>query len=109
MIIQGSNNPLVIQFDADVSNIPTLIVTLWCDLPGWEGRPVKKWTKDDMTISGETVTCPLTQNETRMYGAPYLVLEAKGLNENGGTVFWDEYKLDVKHRRDKIIQLSQMG
>lgn len=33
MIIQGSNNPLTIEFSEDVSALPELVVTVWSDLP----------------------------------------------------------------------------
>lgn len=109
MLIQGSNNPLVIQFDADVDNIPVLVVTLWTDAPGHVGRPLKAWELADMTVSGDTAVCPITEAETKAYPAGQLVLEAKGLDGDGNTIFWDEYKLDVKNRRDKVIILTQTG
>ncbi len=110
MIIQGSNNPLVIQFDADISGIPTLVVTLWCDLPGGTGtKLVKQWSQDDMAVNGDTVLCQITEAETKALPANPLVIEAKGLDANGNTVFWDAYTVDVKHRRDKAILLTQTG
>lgn len=29
MIIQGSNNPITLTFDSDLSDIPTIVATLW--------------------------------------------------------------------------------
>lgn len=29
MIIQGSNNPITLTFDSDLSEIPTIVATLW--------------------------------------------------------------------------------
>lgn len=109
MIIQGSNNPLVIQFDAVVDSIPVLVVTLWSDAYSHVGRPLKKWEREDMTISGDTAVCPITEEETQAFPRGVIVLEAKGLDGNGNTVFWDEYPVDVKLRRDRIIRLTQSG
>lgn len=108
MILQGSNNPLVIQFDASVADIPKLVVTLWSDRVTMSANPLKTWEKADMTVSGDTVICPLTEQETAALPPYALVLEAKGLNGEGNTIFWEEYKLDVGKRRDKIIRLTQV-
>lgn len=107
MIIQGSNNPLVIQFDASVASIPALVVTLWSDSPGRGSQMVKKWELGDMTIDDDTAVCPITEAETKAFPSSQLILEAKGLDGDENTIFWDQYPLDVKRRRDKIIQLTQ--
>lgn len=109
MIIQGSNNPIVIKFDTDVSTIPRLIVSLWCDMPGFQNKPVKIWQNTDMTIDGDIAVCPITEAETRILPTSVLVLEAKGLDGEGNTIFWGQYKIDILHRRDKIISLMQTG
>ena len=109
MIIQGSNNPLVIKFDMDISTIPRLVVTLWSDMPGYSARPVKLWENADMVIDGDTAACPITEAETKALSATTLVLEAKGLDGDGNTVFWDQYRLDLLKRRDRIITLTQTG
>lgn len=106
MLIQGSNNPLVIQFDASVADIHTLVVTLWSDAPGRVGKLLKKWKTEDMIVSGNTAICPITETETRAIPPGSLVLEAKGLGENGYTVFWSAYNVDVLSRRDKVITLT---
>lgn len=109
MIIQGSNNPLVIKFDTDISTIPRLVVTLWADMPGHTTAPLLQWENEDMTIDGDTAVCPITEEQTRSLPANVLVLEAKGLDEYGNTMFWDEYKVDIKRRRDRVIYLTQGG
>ena len=107
MIVQGSNNPLIIQFDADISDIPRLVVTLWKDKAGYTSDLVKQWNTEDMLIDGDTAVCHLTEEETRKFPSGNLILEAKGLDENGNTIFWDEYKTDIKVRRDRVIKLTQ--
>lgn len=111
MIIQGSNNPLVVQFDTDVSDMPVLIVTLWVDKENkceQYSEKIKQWNKSDMTVQADTVICPITEEETKNISARYLVLEAKGLDSNGNTIFWDQYKLYTKARRDRMISLTQI-
>lgn len=107
MIIQGSNNPLIIQFDAEIENIPTLVVTLWKDKAGYTSELIKRWEAEDMTIEGDTAVCELTEDETRKFPASGLVIEAKGLDENGNTIFWDQYAVDIGQRRDRVIMLTR--
>lgn len=108
MIVQGSNNPLVLTFDESVDNIPSLLVTLW-SRNGMSTRPIKAWTRDDMMINGETVVCPLAESETANLVSANLILEAKGLDGEGNTIFWSEYPIDLHRRRDRIITLTQEG
>ncbi len=108
MIIQGSNNPLVIFFDASVENIAQLTITIW-SATGSTVRPVMMWTKDEMLIDGEKVVCMLKESATRNLVTSKLVLEAKGLDSDGETVFWEEYPIDLHRRRDRIIHLTQGG
>lgn len=110
MIIQGSNNPLVIQFDASIADMPSLVVTLWADKTDkFRQSPVlvERWDIEDMIIENDTAICQISEDKTKNISAEYLILEAKGLDSDGNTIFWDQYKLDVKPRRDRIITLTQ--
>lgn len=107
MIIQGSNNPLVIQFDTSVEDIPVLVVTLWNSDISCPSKMIKRWDTQDMIIDNDTAICPLEEADTCKLHHGQVVLEAKGLDTNGNTIFWDEYKLDIKARRDRIIKLTQ--
>lgn len=105
-IPQGSNNPLVIEFDEPIT-IPELSISLWCDGKGTEGQPLKVWSNDDITIEDENkAVCPLTEEETSAFPSGTLILEIKGLDENGYTVFWQQFTVQVVSRRDKIIKLT---
>lgn len=104
MIIQGSNVPLTIQFDASVAEMPKLVVTLWND--SGIKKLVKKWEKSDMTISEDTAICPMSEKETASLPSRSLIVEAKGLDEDGETVFWDAAEIDVTARRDSVIKLT---
>ena len=104
-LVQGSNVPLTIKFDSSVENLPKLVVTLWSDMR--PGQPLKMWELSDMTVSGDTVICPLTEDETATMPKSVLTVLAKGLDSNGQTVFWDEYPLNTLARKDRIIKLTR--
>lgn len=107
MLIQGSNVPLTIKFDAAVDSLAALYVTLWCDQ--YSKQPLKTWSLSDMTVSNDTAVCPLSEEDTiKLPNFPNykVVVEAKGLDSNGETVFWDAAEIDVKERRDKVIKLT---
>jgi len=101
MIIQGSNVPITLTLDADVSEIPALVATLWND-----SKMVKKWVKTDMTIDGNSINLPLTQAETAQMSASKHIISIKGLDSDGTTLFWDEAVIAVVGRRDKNITLE---
>ena len=103
MIIQGSNSPLVIEFDQDVSGCAQLVVTMWGSSAE---EPVKRWNKADMQVDGATVSCPLGEEETAALSVDAVAVEAKGLDENGNTLFWDEMRESVKKRRDRVISMT---
>lgn len=101
MIIQGTNIPLTITFDEDISDIPVLLVTLWKDR-----KELKRWEKGDMSIEGDTATLPLLESETMAFPPGPSTVEAKGLTENGQTIFWDEYNVHIYPRRDRNIPIA---
>ena len=61
-----------------------------------------------MTINDDTAICPITEEESASLPRVNLHIEAKGLDQNGNTIFWDDYKVNVMYRRDRIITLSQV-
>lgn len=107
MIIQGSNYPLVIQFNEDVSAVPKLLVTLWRDINASQSVLIKKWEKPDMRISNDTAVCPLSESVTRHLPLRTLVVEIKGLDENGNEIFYEQDEQGVYRRRDKDISLVE--
>lgn len=107
MIPQGSNSPIIIKLDADLAEIPRLVVTLWKNGSGTS--PIKTWEKEDMIIDGDTAACPLTEAETKALPVGTLPLEIKGLDANGNAIFWNDCFVNVLQRRDKIITMTQGG
>lgn len=102
MIVQGTNVPLAVTFDEDVSSIPTLVATLWLK----DGTLIKQWEKSDMEIDGETVYLPLDESETASIAPGFVSLAIKGLNDDDQTIFWDEVMVKVTARRDRTITLT---
>lgn len=103
MLIQGSNNPIVIKFDRQIEDIPALVVSLWRDSAHYP-EPICTWHRQDMLISGDTVVCDLTTEVTRDLPNCILRIEAKGLDDDGNTIFWDRVPVDVKVRKDRDLQ-----
>ena len=100
MLIQGTNIPIQITFDSDVSTFKDIVATLWI-----QGKQVKKWEKKDMTIASTVITLPLDEDETRKFKKGKATLEIKGLNSTNQTVFWEEATIEIADRRDKDIDL----
>lgn len=106
MIIQGANTPLVITFTEDVATVPKLLFTMWCDMKDYAGAPIKTWTKNDVVISGRNVALPLTEEETSSFPTAPMVIEAKGMDSSGATIFWEQCSVSVKRRRDKDMRME---
>lgn len=102
MIIQGSNTPITLTMDSDVSTIPTLVATLWAD-----EKLLKRWDTADMTIEGATISLPLTEAETAKMKAGKAVVNVKGLDTNSTTIFWDEAVINIVSRKDRNITLTE--
>ncbi len=100
MLIQGTNIPIQITFDSDVSDFKNIVATMWI-----QGKQVKKWEIDDMTVSGTVITLPLDEDETRNFKKGKASLEIKGLNSLDQTVFWEEATIEIADRKDREIDL----
>lgn len=107
MLIQGSNNPIVITFDASVADIPQLVATLWRRFAAAGASPIKVWTQDDMLIDGDTAVCPITEEETAALPTSGVTLEVKGLDAYGNTVIWQAVNVPVLMRNDRDIELTE--
>lgn len=108
MLIQGSNNPLTIKLDTSAEALSALSVTLW-DTANVQRAALKAWTLDDVVVDGDTIICPITEAETRRMPTAGVILEVKGLDNDGNTLFWAAVKVDVMQRRDSFIELTRVG
>lgn len=102
MLIQGTNTPLAITFEDDVSNVPVLVISLWKR----KGIKLKSWTIENIVVDGDTVYCPLEEQETADFPEGAATLEVKGLDENGQTMFWEKAQVLIESRSDRVIKLT---
>lgn len=100
-IVQGSNAPIEIEFDEDVSGLTSLIVSLWN--PKNIIEPAISWDMEDMTISGANASCPITQAQTAALPVGHMILEAKGVNGEGTIVIWDRVVINIAPRFDRNL------
>ena len=100
MIIQGTNIPIQLTFEQDVSGLTKLVATLW-----QSGKLLKQWERADMTIIGNVVTLPLNEDETRTWKKGKIKLEVKGLNRSNQVLFWEEAFTEVLSRDDRNVDL----
>ena len=56
MIYQGSNSPLIVTFDQDVSELSALTATLWKTGMQCSSTLIKRWDKEDMDINGNVAS-----------------------------------------------------
>lgn len=103
MIIQGSNNPIILEFDANVDKITDFSALLSpkgiyrCD---GGNDYVKHWRLNDVQISGRNILLPLTQNETLLFQPGRYSLEIKWV-ENDNVIFARSIIVQVEQRMDK--------
>lgn len=103
MIIQGSNKPITLTFEEDISAIPIIVATLWAGY----GNMIKRWDKTDMTIEEDTAELPLTEAETAEMNGGSIALDVKGLDDIGNIIFWEEVPIMVLPRRDRSITMGE--
>lgn len=75
MIIQGSNWPLTFRFKNNMENVQDISVSLYTK----DKVELKHWDKDDLTIDGDMVVAPITQEESLGFPAGACAIEVKWL------------------------------
>lgn len=92
MIIQGQNNPIVVEFDETIeTNEIHAKLTSQAD-----GQQLKHWDDSEITIEAEHVILPLTQQETIGFPAGAAILEIKFMNEDGVVEFSEKMKVKIR-------------
>lgn len=97
MIIQGSNSPLVLTFESDMSNVTEFSAAL---IKANSNVILKRWLKSDIEIATVDVALPLTQKETFYFPAGTHTLEIKWVDENE-IRFAEAISIEVVQRLDK--------
>lgn len=102
MIIQGSNNPIVLTFTENAEKLADISVAL---VKG--NRVLYQWGKVDddaeMRIDGKTVYCLLTQAVTLNLPVGHCAIKVKWLDEDGQTEFSDTHYDVVVPWEDRTI------
>lgn len=102
MIIQGSNNPIILEYDSPVDKITDISVvltqkgSLQCNGSGY----AKQWRMADVQKSGKTILLPLTQYETLSFMPGKYDLEVKWI-ENDSIIFARVVTIYVEPRSDR--------
>ena len=102
MIIQGSNNPIILEFDSPVDKITDISVVLaqkglrHCNVSGY----AKQWRMADVQKSGKTILLPLTQYETLTFEPGKYDLEVKWI-EDESIIFARVVTIYVEPRSDR--------
>ena len=103
MIVQGSNLPVVVRFNRDVSDIPALEVHMFTP----DGDVLKHWSLTDVQIDRELVKAPLTQAETLAFEEGTFILEVKWLDADGKTHFTHRIRDKIVERNDTTLMGSE--
>ena len=109
MIIQGSNEPIVITFDSDVSEIREWSVSLYGeDKRGAPTVLLKHWDTADLVMDGMQAYAPLTEDETLEFHPCVASLEIKWLDSDNN--IWHPYvaRIRISGRNDKT-RISSSG
>ena len=115
-IIQGDNKPIVLTFDESVVNIKEFSAIL-CN----GTNILKSWDYNTVIIDNDTISLPLTQEETMEFTPKYIELEVKLVsNEDielvatakytpiprfykGDIAFWRQQEVMIVEERDKDL------
>lgn len=94
MIIQGSNQPIILNIGKEASDISKLSCLLYSATSN-----LKHWELDDVTISEGKLTLPLEESETLEFPSGKAILEVKWL-EDGNIEFAKKLNIQVSKRMD---------
>lgn len=100
-IIQGSNSPLVVTLDVPADTFDEIAIGIYTT----QGKALKQWELADVTIYGEVITCPLTQEETAALPVGAVAITTKGRSADGTVEFYGDVMATVMRRYDKGVSL----
>lgn len=107
MIIQGSNLPIIIPFDEDISDIKDLSVSLFGENKrGDANMLLKHWDIDDIVIEEGSITVPLSESDTLGFIPGVAVLEAKWLSQDDNIYPLYTSRIRICGRQDKTLLTS---
>lgn len=95
-IIQGSNIPIVLEFENDMATASKIEASL-----NNGDAELKHWSIDDVEIEDNLISLPLYESETMDFEGGTVRLEVKILDADDIIIFYNEIKLKVVSRFDK--------
>lgn len=96
MIIQGSNVPITLLFDSPLIGAKKVEVTLTTGK-----RTLKHWCMEDLSVNGNIIICPLTEEETSQFPEGKVYIESKFLDSANITQFGQAVTDFVANRYDR--------
>ena len=97
ILIRGDNKPIVLEFDESPSGIDQISAILYRN-----DKIFKKWDASTAVVDGQTISLPLTQEDTMAISCERVQLEIKFAT--GNTIeFFDIISFYVRQRRDDTI------
>lgn len=99
MIIQGTNKPILIDFEQDMSWLKAIEIGLYSR----DKQLLKKWDEHTVIINKNVIECPQTQQETVEYALGSCEILVKWLNLEGFTEFAEKIQDKVIPWTDKTI------
>lgn len=101
MIIQSSNEPIVIDFGESLTAIKAMSIAMIDS----NNKIIKRWSKDEIEFNGSLAICNQTQEETASYPIGTVKILIKFLNAQGKTEFIDKiYDVIVRWEDRKIMR-----
>lgn len=98
MLIQGTNAPIIIEFEESVEDIVDVSIALIKD-----DAVLKRWGKSDVRIEGTNIYCPMEQAETMDLPSGSATLEIKYTDANGEVNFIEKTSVRIEKRIDNTI------
>lgn len=101
MIIQGSNKPIIVELDTDLTNVKDLSVCLQTTGVA-RHNIVRRWGLHDVTIIANVISIPVSQAESVRYPEGEAVILVK-CTLDGVTEFFDEFPVTIRKWGDNTI------
>lgn len=98
MIIQGSNAPIIIDFNEDLSIVKDMSIVLYN-----RQKELKHWEFSDLIMNDKQIICELTQEETLNFIPGSASLEIKWMEEDQLIQFCTVVSVTIVERRDSYI------
>lgn len=98
MIVQGENEPVVLEFQEDMTALQDFSALLFMK---YSRKEQKRWSKDEIDINENVITLPLSQTETLAFDYGIAVLQIKWMIND--EIFTNESECCIKKWIDDSV------